>query len=253
MSGTTSARIRALVVDDEPLSRRVLRQLLARHADVEVVAECEDGVEAHAALVSSRPDVLFLDVQMPELSGLDVALGTERTNGLPLVVFVTAYDQFAVPAFGADAVDYVTKPVSEERFDAALERVRERLRVAREAALYRDGLTARYLERLAARVGEREVVIHADEIDLIAADDVYACVHVAARRYLVRTSLDALEQSLDPARFARVHRSYIVPMNRVATIRRDGERQSLLLRDGTSIPVSRRRRGALGALRGAAR
>jgi two-component system LytT family response regulator len=236
---SSQTRLTALVVDDEPLSRRALRQLLARHADVEVLGECADGVEAREALARCTPDVVFLDVQMPGLSGLDVA--RERGDrATPLIVFVTAFDHFAVPAFETEAVDYVTKPVAEERFDSALARVRSRLRLIEAAR--RESIVEPTLERLTVRVGERELLVPIDQIDLIEADDVYAAVHAGGRRHLVRMSLDALESRLDGRRFLRVHRSYIVPIDRVRAVRRPaGRPRMLVLASGALVPVSRRR------------
>jgi two-component system, LytTR family, response regulator len=120
-------RIRALIVDDEPLSRRALRQLLSRHPDADIVGECRDAFEAETALRDTHPDVVFLDVRMPERSGLDVARARNEHGNTPLIVFVTAFEEFALPAFETEAIDYLTKPVTEERFDAAFRRVRERL------------------------------------------------------------------------------------------------------------------------------
>jgi two-component system LytT family response regulator len=169
--------IRALIADDEELSLRALHQMLRRHADVEVVAECRDGDEAREALEAHRPDVAFLDIRMPLASGLDLALSRDR-GVQTLVVFVTAFDQFALPAFDADAADYLTKPLTEARFDAAIERVRQRVLVRRAAD---EGTTARaagsrrqYLHQLVTRVGQLDVIIPIDAIDYIEADDVYA-------------------------------------------------------------------------------
>jgi two-component system LytT family response regulator len=229
--------IRAVVADDEPLSRRVVEQLLARHDDVTVVARCADGEEVREALARQRPDVVFLDIQMPVASGLEVARERNARSG-PLVVFVTAYEQFALPAFEVDAVDYLTKPLVEDRFDAALQRVRDRLRGRRS-----------FPSHLVARIGARDLLIPVDAIEYIEADDVYAAVVSRGKRHLVRTPLDALERSLDPACFARIHRSYIVRLDRVTAIRRDkASGPELVMQGGLSLPVSRRRRAALEAL-----
>jgi two-component system, LytTR family, response regulator len=240
-----SARIKALIVDDEPLSRRAVDQLLAVHADFIVVGECADAVAARDALARVKADVMFLDVRMPGLSGLDLA----RNNGdtLPLVIFVTAFDEFALPAFEVDAVDFLRKPITQERFDAAVDRVRERIRLL--AAASSSTLNhAQYLERLLARVRDQDIVIPLEEVEHIAADDVYAIVHAKGRRYLVRTALDTLEKQLDPAAFIRVHRSHIVAQRSIAAVRRVGAHRELLLRDGSTVPVSRRRHGRLRAL-----
>jgi two-component system LytT family response regulator len=233
--------IRVLTADDEALSRRLLRQLLARHEDVTIVAECADGETARAAISSLHPDVAFLDVRMPLETGLDVARARDSTNG-PLVVFVTAFDQFALPAFEVDAVDYLAKPLTEERFDAALDRVRERLRLRRAAAASGGP------DHLVTRVGSRDLVIPLDSVDYIEADDVYAAVVAHGTRHLVRRSLDALAGQLDAGLFVRVHRSYIVRLDRIVEARR--ERSGIarvVLRDGTVLPVARRRCAALSA------
>ena len=170
------------------------------------------------------------------------------------VVFVTAYDRFAVPAFEADAADYLTKPLTEARFDAALDRVRRRLHErASVAQLERfapsDDAGPRYAPHLVSRVGTRDIIIPLETIDYIEADDVYAAVIARGKRHLVRTALDALERALDPAIFIRIHRSYIVRIDRVTEIRRDKRSgPELVLDTGVSIPVSRRRRAVIDTL-----
>ena len=238
--------IRALIADDEALSRRLVHQLLERHADVVIVAECADGAAAREAVASLNPDVMFLDIRMPLESGLDVARQREARTG-PLVVFVTAFDKFALPAFETDAVDYLTKPLTEERFDAALDRVRERLRLRRLAASTERIDEPEHVTHLVSRIGNRDVIVPLETIDFIEADDVYAAVVSRAKRFLIRTPLDTLERTLDPSVFARVHRSYIVRLDRVREVRR-GPSAELVLTDGTVIPVSRRRRGLIDAL-----
>jgi two-component system LytT family response regulator len=239
--------IRALIADDEELSRRALQQLLTRHDDVEIVAECRDGIEARDALETLEPDVAFLDIRMPLESGLDVALTRDR-HGRTLIVFVTAFDKFALPAFDADAADYLTKPLTEARFDETLARVRNRLRdfqaADRLAAL--PSSTRQYVAHLVARTTTADIVIALESIDYIQADDVYAAVVTRGKRHLIRQPLDALEESLDPRDFVRVHRSYIVRLDRVASVRRgDGTNAEVVLSNGTTLPVSRRRRAAL--------
>ena len=248
--------MRALIVDDEPLARRGIRQLLDREQDVIVVGEARNGREALRALKTLDVELVFLDVQMPEVDGFGVlrAVGPER---MPAVIFVTAYDAFAVRAFDAHAVDYLVKPLREARFAEAVQRVRERLRSA-------DAVTlSRQLSALLATTTEREVrptqpstarrivvptstgelVLDAEEIDWIEADDYYAAVHTRGRRHLIRESLSSLEGRLDAARFVRVHRSAIVNLERVREYRTDVPGEcAVLLRDGTRIAVSRRRR-----------
>jgi two-component system LytT family response regulator len=236
--------IRALIADDEALSRRLVHQMLERHSDVVIVGEAADGAAAREAIATLRPDVVFLDIRMPLESGLDVA--RTRPDGGPFVVFVTAYEKFALPAFETDAVDYLTKPLSEERFDAALSRVRERVRLRRIAESI-ESPAEEYLTHLVSRVGSRDLIIPLETIDYIEADDVYAAVVAAGKRHLVRTALDSLERSLDPSAFVRIHRSYIVRLDRVREINRANGAE-LMLRDGTVLPVSRRRRAALKPL-----
>lgn len=239
--------VRTLIADDEPLARRALSQLLAAHPDVQLVAECCDGAEVRDALARTSVDVLLLDIRMPELSGLDVA--GLLADGRPLVVFVTAHEEFGLPAFDRGAADYLLKPVTQSRLDVALGRVRARLAAEVDAAQYRALPSARtHVDRLVARVGDREVMIPVEDVELIAADDVYAAVHAHRKRYLVRTPLDELERSLSPERFLRVHRSYIVPLSGVVAIRRTGGGVVLELRNGATVPVSRRRRAELARL-----
>jgi len=244
--------IRVLIADDEALSRRALHQLLERHADMEIVAECGDGAEAREAMEAFEPDVAFLDIRMPLETGLDVARNREHRRKA-LVVFVTAFDKFALPAFEADAADYLTKPLTEARFDETLDRVRERIRARRDADRFAEQITStKYASHLLARIGSTDVVIPVDTIDYIQADDVYAAVVSRAKRQLVRTPLDTLEHSLDPDVFARVHRSYIVRIDRVVALRRRVRGGAeLVVAGGIVLPVSRRRRARVAGLFGA--
>jgi two-component system LytT family response regulator len=248
--------IRAIIADDEPLARRGIRQLLEPHSDVTVVAETRNGYETVRALHSLHPDLLFLDVQMPELDGFGV-LREFAAERMPAVIFVTAYDEFAVRAFEAQALDYLVKPVEEARFAKALERTREQLRADGALALSQRLaalLASREQERLAMPVTRRrllvptssgELVLEAAEIDWIEADDYYAAIHAHGRRHLMRASLAALEARLygGDVRFVRAHRSALVNVDRVRELRSDSAGESfLVLRDGTRVPVSRRRR-----------
>jgi two-component system LytT family response regulator len=265
------AEIRALIVDDELLARRGVRQLIAAHADVVIVGECRGGREALRALDALRPNLVFLDVQMPEIDGFDVLrlYGPER---MPTVVFVTAHDEFAVNAFEAHALDYLIKPLSEARFNATMDRVHERMRFA-EAAGLASKLAAllaskdsrgpvatlsasgdcrqftRYDRRIVVRTQQGELLVDVSEIDWIEAEDYYVRIHAGKRDYLVRTSIASLADRLDPKDFAQVHRSAIL---RVGCVREfvsaaNGE-TAAILRDGTKIPVSRRRREQFAAL-----
>ena len=217
--------IRALVVDDEPLARERLTTLLRDVPDVECVGECGDGRAALAALEEERPDLLFLDVQMPELGGFEVldAIEPER---MPVVIFVTAYDDYALRAFDAHAVDYLLKPFDRERFDWALRRARtmiaadrgnelaERLR----SLLAEVRPTARRLIRIPVRSGGNVVFLRAEEIEWIEGAGNYVRLHAGDRSHLIRATLRGLEERLDPDRFVRVHRSAIVNLDHVRAL-----------------------------------
>jgi len=227
--------IRALIVDDEPLARRGIRQMLARESDVVVVGECRDGKATLDALETLAPDLVFLDVQMPELD----AFGVIRERGvdrMPIVVFVTAYDAFAVKAFEAQALDYLVKPIVAARFAATMTRVRERIREPRHAVLVVGTSTG-------------SLVVDVRDIDWIEADDYYSRIHTPGARHLIRESLASLWRRLDASQFVRVHRGALVRLDRIREILVTPRGRTLaVLRDGTRIPVSRRRRAALQAL-----
>jgi two-component system LytT family response regulator len=218
--------MRVVIVDDEPLARRGIRQLLASHADMDVVAEARNGKEAVRILKALAPDLVFLDVQMPEMDGFEVL---RRLDAPPAVIFVTAYDTFAVRAFEEHAVDYLVKPIHEARFEDALARVRERLRAPRRLIIGTNGSS---------------LVLDPDEIDWIEAEDYYAAVHARGRRHLIRESLGSLAARLDGAHFVRIHRRAIVNLARVREVRADS---AVILRDGTELPLSRRRREHVAA------
>jgi two-component system LytT family response regulator len=243
-------RLRAVIVDDEPLSRRAMRQLLDARGDVEVIAECGDAMSAEACLDGA--DVVFLDVLMPRRSGLELARRLPNA-GPPFVVFVTAYDEYAVPAFEAEALDYLPKPVAADRLAKTISRVRDRLRSATSGSDSDGATSPAPRDQLLTRVGDRDVVIAVADIDCIEADGVYAGVIVADRRFLVRSSLDALERTLPSASFLRVHRSWIVPRDRIVSVRRSpkGTHREIVLRSGAVVPVSRRRQAqVMRVLRG---
>jgi two-component system, LytTR family, response regulator len=233
-----STKIRAIVVDDEPLARSSVISLLRRHDDVELIAECASGEEAIVKIRSTRPDLVFLDVQMPECDGFDVVelLGADLP---PAVVFVTAYDQYALRAFEAGALDYVLKPFDDPRFELALGRAKQK--VARN-----DTITRRKLDRIAIKTTGRIVFVDVAEIDWIEAADYYACLHVAGRTHMLRRSLAELEEDLDAREFCRIHRSTIVNLERVRMLAadEDGEHE-VVLKDGTHLKLSRRYRKPL--------
>jgi two-component system LytT family response regulator len=249
--------IRVVIADDEPIARRGIRQLLAAYDDIEIAAEARNGTEAVRLLKSLLPDLVFLDVQMPELDGF-AALRQLDESSLPAVIFVTAYDTFAVRAFEAHAVDYLVKPISETRFRDALARARERLRSLQALGLSRrfltsDGRTDPHgpspiaaLRRLVIGTSGGDLIVDVAEITWIEADDYYAAVHAAGRRHLVRESLASLEKRLDSSQFVRVHRSAIVNLAHVRTVHPGVNTEpALVLHDGTRLQLSRRRRRKL--------
>ncbi|HEX4496921.1 MAG TPA: LytTR family DNA-binding domain-containing protein [Thermoanaerobaculia bacterium] len=238
-------KLRALLVDDEPRAREAVRLLLAADPEIEVCGECS-GVDAAALIARTAPDLLFLDVQMPEVDGFDV-LETAGAGAVPAVVFVTAYDEYAVRAFEVHAVDYLLKPFDDARFARALARAKEQLAARRGrpdprlAALVHE--RSPYARRFLVRQREKLLVVNADDVDWIEAADYYASLHVGARTHLLRETLTHLEQRLDPERFFRVHRSAIVNVDRVREMhplfRGDC---ALVLGDGTQVRLSRTRR-----------
>jgi two-component system LytT family response regulator len=230
------ARWRVLVADDEPAARRGVQQLLAPFSDFTIVGECRDGREVLAALERLRPDVVFLDIQMPEMDGFEVI--RRRTQGMPALVFLTAFDQFAVRAFEADAQDYLVKPVTEARFTATIRRLTQRLS---------DGSPGRE-QSIIVPTSRGTLVIPLREIDWIEAADYYARVWAGGRSYLLRESLEALEQRVSSYGFARAHRKALVRLGCVRELRsRANGMLVALLASGTRVPVSRRRRGAFAA------
>lgn len=264
------SRIRVLIVDDEPPARAKVRRFLARDSEVEVVGEVGSGTEAVEAIRRLAPDVVFLDVQMPGLDGFGVLDALQRSTpsegplvestapaAIPHIVFVTAYDEYAVNAFEVHAVDYLLKPFAPDRFARALERVKERVRGRSD-----DGLDRRlrevlaqarpstaYLERLLVPDGARSVLLDVARIDWIEAEHNYVRLHVGQGSHLVRGTLAALEERLDPTRFIRIHRSRIVNAERIREIHpwSHGD-QLVVLHDGTELMMSRRYRDRLARL-----
>lgn len=233
--------LRVAIVDDEPLARAMVRQCINAHPGVEVVAECANGFEAVKAVTELSPDLLFLDVQMPKLSGFEVL---ELVGRDVAVVFTTAYDQYALRAFDVHAVDYLLKPFSEERFAEALSRARERL--ASKEALPVDALVSGArprqgpLERVLIRDGSRVHVLPVDRIDYVEAQDDYVCFKSDGKSYLKDQTLGAVEASLDAARFVRIHRSYLLNIDRLARVELYAKDSRVaILRDGARLPVSR--------------
>jgi two-component system, LytTR family, response regulator len=233
--------IRALIVDDEPWARKRLSSLFRAEPDCEVIGECADGATAVDAMVHMAPDVVCLDVQMPDMSGFDVldAVLTKREESRdaiewPLVIFVTAYDRYAVAAFERDAADYLLKPFDDERFRQAIDRVRRDLAIDSSAPVRRSA------RRLAIKSGGRVLFVRLEDVSWFEAAGNYVTVHVGRESYLVRESMTRLAARLDPDRFVRIHRSAIVNLDRVKELQPwvRGE-QMLLLDNGTQIAVGR--------------
>ena len=207
--GTSAERIRTLVVDDEPLARSNVAVLLRQDSAIEIVGECGSGLQAVKEIRARRPDLVFLDVQMPECDGFDVV---EKLGGdLPAaVVFVTAYDQYALKAFEAGALDYLLKPFDNARFARALSRAKEKVAHSRESPVRRD--------RLVVKGAGQITFVKISEIDWIEASDYYASLHVRSQTHLLRRRMSELERDLDQAMFCRIHRSSIVNLNRIRVV-----------------------------------
>jgi two-component system, LytTR family, response regulator len=259
--------VRTLIVDDERMARKRILTLLAADADVDVVGECTNGRDAVATIAAERPDLVFLDIQMPELDGFGVvqAVGVQR---MPVTVFVTAFDQHALKAFEAHALDYLTKPFDRERFETSLGRAKQQVQLraaanfARTTAEDREpALNARliallsdmerrqqYAERLMVKNAGRVLFLRVEEIDWIEAAGSYVRLHVGRDGHLLHEGIAALMNRLDPSRFARVHRSTIVNLDRVREMQPWFHGDAVaILRDGTRLQVSRTYREALGA------
>lgn len=262
------SRIRVLVVDDEPLARSGIAELASRDPDLEVVGQCGDGTAAVDAIRRLELDLVLLDIQMPEMDGFQVIkrVGAER---MPAVIFITAYDQFAVRAFEVHALDYLLKPFDDERFTAAIARSKRALKDNEVGELSqrliglletRDAgdrgpaasgppASQTYLTRLVVKNAGRVTFVRADEIDWIEAADYYVRLHVARKSHLLRETMSMLEEQLDPARFFRVHRSAIVNLDRLVEIQPyfHGE-HVLVLQDGSKLKLSRSRKEKLEAV-----
>jgi two-component system LytT family response regulator len=254
--------IKTIIVDDEPIARRNLEALLKEDPAVEIIGLYASGAEAVKAIRKAPPDLLFLDVQMPEMDGFAV-LKKINSASISAIVFVTAHDQYALSAFEAHALDYLLKPFSDDRFAVALDRAKDQIRQRQAADLSRklhalladyggpplslagEALIARFLIKESSRV----FFVKADEIDWIEAADYYVNLHAGARTHLLRETMNDLETKLDPAKFVRIHRSAIVNIHRVKEVQaRTGGEYFAVLKDGTHLKLSRSRRDQLQAL-----
>lgn len=251
------AKTRALIVDDESLARERIRTLLQTDDEIEIVGECADGREALAAILSIAPELLFLDVQMPEMSGFEVLGAISDEARLPVVIFVTAYDQFALRAFEVHALDYLLKPFDRERFLKALGRAKEQIEHERKGALGQRLLSLladlkpeqKTLERLVIKAAGRVFFLRADEIDWIESAGNYACLHVGRESHLLRETMNTMETRLNHDRFRRIHRSTIVNIERIKELQPlfRGE-YVVILRDGTQLTSGRAYRDRLQQL-----
>lgn len=240
------AKIRTVIVDDEDLARQVVRELLAEHAEIEVVAECANGFEAVKAVTELKPDLLFLDIQMPKLDGFEVLelIGAEMA-----IIFATAYDQHALRAFEVHAVDYLLKPFGTERFEQALIRAKQRLGgklppiPELKAATRAPG---EFAERIVVRDGTRVHIIPIAKLDYVEAQDDYIALASEGKKHLKQQTISSIESTLNPKHFLRIHRSYIVNLDRVTKIEPYGKDTHVaILRDGSRLPVSRSGYGRL--------
>ena len=240
MTSEPKRKIGALIVDDEELARQILRDLLQAHPEIQILAECANGFEAVKAIAEHKPDLMLLDVQMPKLSGFDVL---ELIEDDVAVIFVTAYDQYAMKAFEVHAVDYLLKPVGQERFEAALARAKDRIGEKTPPAQQLAAAARppqQFLERLVVRDGTRVTLIPVAKLDYVEAQDDYVALATQGAKHLKQQTIASIEAGLDPARFVRIHRSYIVNFERVVRIEPYGKDSRLaILADGTRLPVSR--------------
>jgi two-component system, LytTR family, response regulator len=244
---TAATHIRVLLVDDEPLACAMMQEMLADDPAVEIVGECTNGAEAIAAIKEHAPDLLFLDIQMPEATGFEV-LESLKNGHTPHVIFVTAYDQYAVRAFEVHALDYLLKPFDRERFEASWQRAKEHILKEKSNRLDERILTlleelkaeSKYLERLVIKSGGRVFFLEAGEIDWIEAEGNYVSVHSGKKSHLLRETISSLEAQLDPKKFRRVHRSAIVQLDKIKELQPwfHGEYR-IVLHSGAELMLSR--------------
>lgn len=244
MNRPAGKRIQAVIVDDEELARQVLREFLSAHPEIDIAAECANGFEAVKTVAERKPDLVFLDIQMPKLDGFEVL---ELIGNEAAVIFTTAYDNFAIRAFEVHAVDYLLKPISAERFEAALARAKERMGgKMNAAALPAAELAAaarppsQFADRIPVRDGTRVFIVPVAKLDYAEAQDDYVALASEGKKHLKQQTIASLETALDPSRFLRIHRSYIVNLERVARIEPYGKDSHVaVLANGTQLPVSR--------------
>lgn len=239
--------IRVLIVDDEPLPRERIRTLLAERRDIEIVGECGDGQEAVDIILAARPDLVFLDIQMPELDGFEVIQAISDED-LPAIVFVTAFDEYAIRAFEVNAIDYLLKPINAARFEKAVRRAIDRITQSnvrepdRKLLNFVEQLRAerQYTARFVVRSGSKLSFVRASDVDWIDVADNYVRLHTAGREHLVRETLKSVESQLDPEIFVRVHRSLIINLDRVEAVEPSFHGEYIVtMKDGAKLTTSR--------------
>jgi two-component system, LytTR family, response regulator len=250
---TNATRIRALVVDDEPLAREMIREMLESDSEVEIIAECANGREAVESIKSSKPDIVFLDIQMPEIGGFEVLESLDPTVH-PYVIFVTAYDQYAVRAFEVHALDYLLKPFDRERFEGAWQRAKAQIKLDRTSRRDQDIIALleelkagpNYLERLVIKNGGRVFFLHVQDVHCIEAEGNYVRVYDNQKGYLLRETISSLAEQLDPKQFLRIHRSAIVKIDRIKEMQPwfHGEYR-IIMENGKQLALSRNYRANL--------
>ncbi len=237
---TSEKKLTAVIVDDEELARAVLREMLSRHPEVEITAECQNGFEAVKAVAEHKPDLLFLDIQMPKLDGFETLelIGTDMA-----IVFTTAYDEYALKAFEVHAVDYLLKPYGADRFEGALARAKERsaVKIAAPSELRAVATPpGHFADRIVVRDGTNVHIIPTAKLDFVEAQDDYIALASKGSKHLKQQTISSIETVLDPKQFLRIHRSYIVNLERVSKVEPYGKDSRVaILQDGTKLPVSR--------------
>jgi two-component system LytT family response regulator len=250
-------KIKTLIVDDEPLARQTIRELLNDEPEIEIIGECKSGLEAVNFIRKQSPDLLFIDIQMPGMNGFE-ALSRIDLEQIPAIIFVTAFDQYALKAFEVHALDYLLKPFSDKRFKEALQQAKSNIEL-REINRLSQSLVAligdhagnemlpakrkSFLTRFMIRAGGRVTFIKTSDVDWIAADDYYIKLHVSDKSHLLRISMNELEEKLDPRRFLRIHRSTIINFDRVKELHQNPNGEYVVvLKNGTELKLSRSRR-----------
>jgi two-component system LytT family response regulator len=258
-------KLTTLIVDDEALARRTIKELLAGDSEIEIIGECGNGAEAVNFMKERLPDLLFLDIQMPQLNGFEV-LARVDVERIPVIIFVTAFGQYALKAFDFHALDYLLKPFTDKRFEDALRKAKAHIEMKEVNRISQSlvSLLGRHtappsaaekpaetkgkgqLTRFMIRSGGKAAFIKADDVDWIGADDYYIKLHVGAKSHLLRISMSELEEKLDPTKFLRIHRSTIINFDRVKELQQNPNGDyAVILKDGTELKLSRSRRDCL--------